>query len=183
MNRSKPITFLAPAGIVLLAAVVVAVFGSGSGSSASAATAPPQVTNAATATVRVANSRLGKILVDSRGRTLYLFKKDKAGTTKSACFGQCATFWPPLRTTAKPTVGSGLSRSKVGTIARSDGKRQVTYNGHPLYRFKMDTKAGDTNGENVLAFGARWFAVSSAGKQVSPAAAPQPPTSGGGGGY
>jgi hypothetical protein len=71
------------------------------------------------------------------------------------------------------TVGSGLSRSKVGTIKRSDGKRQVTYNGHPLYRFSMDTKAGNTNGENVLAFGARWFALSSAGKQVNPPA-PQP---------
>jgi hypothetical protein len=78
----------------------------------------------------------------------------------------------------RPTVGSGLSRSKVGTIARSDGKRQVTYNGHPLYRFSMDTKAGNTNGENVLAFGARWFAVSPAGGQVSPAPAPQPPPTG-----
>jgi predicted lipoprotein with Yx(FWY)xxD motif len=181
MNRSKGITFLAAAAVVLLAALVVAAFGSGS-SGARAAT-PPQATNAATATIHVANSRLGKILVDSRGRTLYLFKKDKVNGTKSACFGQCATFWPPLRVSGRPTVGSGLSHSKVGTIARSDGKRQVTYNGHPLYRFKMDTKAGDTNGENVLAFGARWFALSPAGRQVSPQPATQPPSSGGGGGY
>jgi predicted lipoprotein with Yx(FWY)xxD motif len=115
--------------------------------------------------VRVAKTGLGKILVNSRGRTLYLFKKD-AGT-KSACTGACATAWPPLRASGKPTVGGGAKASLVGTARRSDGKPQVTYNGHPLYTFIKDTKAGDTNGEGLNAFGGRWLAISAAGKQVS----------------
>ena len=108
---------------------------------------------------------LGKILVDSRGRTLYLFKKDSG--KKSTCFGACATAWPPLRAHGKPTVGGGARASKVGTTRRSDGKPQVTYNGHPLYLFVQDKKPGDTHGEGLSAFGARWFAVSPAGRQVS----------------
>jgi predicted lipoprotein with Yx(FWY)xxD motif len=165
MSRSKPIALLAALPVTALA---VAAFGSG----ASAATAPPAATNGRQATVSVAKrtvnvrrSRLGKILVDSRGRTLYLFKKDSG--KKSACFGACATFWPPLRANGKPTAGSGARASKLGTTRRSDGKRQVTYNGHPLYRFVQDKKPGATKGEGVTAFGARWFAVSPAGKQVS----------------
>jgi predicted lipoprotein with Yx(FWY)xxD motif len=164
MTRSKPITFLAAAAAVPLASLAVSVVGNGT-SGARAATTPQTTTSARTATVRVANSRLGKILVDSRGRTLYLFKKDSG--TKSACFGACATFWPPLRVSGKPTVGSGLRASKVGTTRRSDGARQVTYNRHPLYRFAMDTKPGNTSGQGLTAFGGRWFVVSPAGNQVT----------------
>jgi predicted lipoprotein with Yx(FWY)xxD motif len=167
MSRGKPITFLAGAAIPLTA-LAVAAFGSG----ASAATVSPQATDGRPATVSVAKrtvnvrrSSLGKILVDSRGRTLYLFKKDSG--TKSKCFGACATAWPPLRANGKPTVGSGARASKVGTTKRSDGKPQVTYNGHPLYLFVQDKKPGDTHGEGLSAFGAPWFAVSPAGKQVS----------------
>jgi predicted lipoprotein with Yx(FWY)xxD motif len=156
MTRSKPITVLALAAAVPL-------FGS-SMSAATASQAPRTTTSARVATVRVAHSRLGKILVDSRGHSLYLFKKDSR--TKSACFGACATFWPPLRA-SKPTVGSGLSASKVGTIRRSDGTRQVTYNHHPLYRYVADTRAGEVNGQGVTAFGASWFVLSPAGNQIS----------------
>jgi predicted lipoprotein with Yx(FWY)xxD motif len=176
MNRSKPINFLAAAAAVPLAALVVAASGSGA-SAASAARAAPQATNARSATVKVASRGLGKILVDSRGRTLYLFKKDSG--TKSACFGACAQAWPPLQANGKPTVGGGLKASKVGTTRRSDGKPQVTYNGHPLYRFEGDNKPGDTNGQGLNAFGARWYALTPAGNQVSR----QPSNSGGGGGY
>jgi predicted lipoprotein with Yx(FWY)xxD motif len=141
--------------------------GSGGGSgNASASPAPAKTTSARSATVHVTNSRLGKILVDSNGRTLYLFKKD-AGS-KSACFGACATFWPPLRASGRPTVGRGAHASMVGTTRRSDGKPQVTYNGHPLYRFAKDAKPGEINGEGVTAFGGSWFAVSPAGNRVSP---------------
>jgi predicted lipoprotein with Yx(FWY)xxD motif len=152
--------------VIPLAALVVAGCGGGGGN-AKASAAPPKTTtvSARTATVRVANSRLGKILVDSRGHTLYLFKRDSG--KKSACFGACATFWPPLRANGKPTVGGGARASLVGTTARSDGARQVTYNGHPLYRFAQDKKPGDTNGEGVNAFGGRWFVVSASGKQVT----------------
>ena len=93
--------------------------------------APPTTASGRPATVDVANSGLGKILVDSQGRTLYLFKKDSG--TKSACTGACASAWPPLRANGKPTVGGGANASMVGTTTRSDGKPQVTYNGHPLY--------------------------------------------------
>jgi predicted lipoprotein with Yx(FWY)xxD motif len=115
-------------------------------------------------TVQVRRTRLGKILVDSSGRTLYLFKKDTGG--KSRCSGSCAANWPPLLVTRRPTAGSGLSASKLSTTRRSDGKTQVVYNGHPLYRFIADRKPGDTFGEGLSAFGARWFVVSPAGNAV-----------------
>jgi predicted lipoprotein with Yx(FWY)xxD motif len=164
-------TFLAGTAVIPLVALVVA--GGGGSGSAKASTAPPKTTSvsARTATVRVANSRLGKILVDSGGHTLYLFKKDSG--KRSACFGACATFWPPLRVNGKPTVGSGARASLIGTTTRSDGARQVTYNGHPLYRFAQDKKPGNTNGEGVNAFGGRWFAVSASGKQVAARGIPQ----------
>src|SRR3954451_4945362 len=181
MTRSRSMTFLAGAAVVPLAALATGCGGSGGGGGGAATAATPSSTRAATtakvATIRVASSRLGKVLVNSHGRTLYLFKKDSG--KKSACFGACANAWPPLRASAKPTVGTGLKASKVGTSKRSDGKAQVTYNGHPLYRFIGDKKAGDTNGEGLTAFGARWFALSRTGHQAS--AKPSP--SGGGPGY
>jgi predicted lipoprotein with Yx(FWY)xxD motif len=169
MTRSKPITFLAGAAAVPIVALAVTGCGGGASASTSSARAsniPTSAPKAKTiAAVHAANSRLGKILVDSHGRTLYLFKKDKG--KKSACFGSCAQFWPPLRAHGKPKAGSGAKASLLGTTKRSDGAAQVTYNGHPLYQFVMDKKAGDTNGEGVTAFGGTWFAVSPAGKQIS----------------
>jgi len=158
MTRSRSIVLPATAAAVALAALAVALFGS------SLATAAPYGTSARSATVKVAHSHLGKILVDSRGRTLYLLGSDR--TRKSTCFGACAQAWPPLRASRKPAVGKGLNASKVGTIKRSDGKPQVTYNGHPLYRFVKDTKAGQTNGQGIVAFGGRWSVVSPAGRAV-----------------
>jgi predicted lipoprotein with Yx(FWY)xxD motif len=134
-------------------------------SKATAAPAKAATATTRTATVRVANSRLGRILVDSSGRTLYLFKADVG--TKSACFGSCAIAWPPLRSGGKPAVRSGARASLVGTTKRSDGARQVTYDGHPLYLFINDHKPGNVTGQGVTAFGAAWFAVSPAGKQIS----------------
>jgi predicted lipoprotein with Yx(FWY)xxD motif len=164
-------TFLAGAAAIPLAALVVAGCGSSSSSSGASAstappkTAPPKTTSGAPATVGVASTGLGKILVDSQGRTLYLFKKDSG--TKSACNGACASAWPPVRANGKPTVGGGANASMIGTTARSDGAAQVTYNGHPAYTFVMDKKPGDTNGQGVTAFGATWFALSPAGNQAS----------------
>jgi predicted lipoprotein with Yx(FWY)xxD motif len=167
MTRTRPITYLAGAAAIPLAALVVAGCGSSSSgnSKSSASTAPPKTTNGAPATVGVATTGLGKTLVDAQGRTLYLFKKD-SGTT-SACTGACAGAWPPVRANGKPTAGSGATASLLGTTARSDGAAQVTYNGHPLYLFVMDKKPGDTNGQGVTAFGATWFALSPAGNQAS----------------
>jgi predicted lipoprotein with Yx(FWY)xxD motif len=169
MTRSRPITLAAIAAAVALAALAVGALGS-------AATAAPAM-KARSATVKVAHSDLGKILVDSRGRSLYMLSSDSA--RKSTCVGACVTAWPPLRTSRKPTVGKGLKASKVGRINRSDGKSQVTYNGHPLYRFVNDKKPGDTNGQGITAFGGRWFVLSPAGKRVSAGLSSSP----GGGGY
>jgi predicted lipoprotein with Yx(FWY)xxD motif len=171
MNRKRPITFVAGAAPVALTALSVAACGGGGSATAatkaptSAATPAPKSAAPHAPTVRVAKRRLGKILVDSRGRTLYLFTKDSG--TKSTCLGACATAWPPLRASGTPTVSGGAKASLVGTTTRSDGKPQVTYHGHPLYSFVKDKKAGDTNGEGLTAFGGSWFAVSSAGQRVA----------------
>jgi predicted lipoprotein with Yx(FWY)xxD motif len=173
MTRSKPITFLASAALIPLAALAVAACGGG-GSAATAAT--PKTTSGASATVGVANSSLGSILVNSTGHTLYLFKADSG--TMSACAGACATAWPPLLATGAPSAGTGLTASKLGTITRSGGAHQVTYNGHPLYLFIKDTKPGQTSGQGVTAFGAAWFALTPSGDQASTPAS----SSGSGGG-
>jgi predicted lipoprotein with Yx(FWY)xxD motif len=177
VTRSRPITFLAGAAPLALTALAVAACGSGSTTATSQApkAAAPKSAARQVPTVRVARTGLGRVLVDSRGRTLYLFTKD-AGTS-SACSGACAIAWPPLPASGKTTVGGSAKASLVGTTSRADGQSQVTYHGHPLYGFIKDTKPGETNGEGVTAFGGRWFAVSAAGQQVSsrsPAPSPAP---------
>lgn len=116
------------------------------------------------ATISLRSTKLGSILVNSKGHTLYLFGKDRGG--KSSCSGQCAQFWPPLVARGKPTVGKGLKASLVRVTKRSDGKMQVSYNRHPLYTFSEDTRAGQTKGQNFSAFGAKWYAVSAKGRAV-----------------
>jgi predicted lipoprotein with Yx(FWY)xxD motif len=111
----------------------------------------------------VSKTSLGRILVDSRGRTLYLFEKDKS--KKSACSGSCATFWPPLLTSGKPRAGAGVRAALLGTIRRAGGARQVTYRGHPLYTFKLE-HAGQTSGEGSTDFGSPFYVVSPAGAAV-----------------
>jgi predicted lipoprotein with Yx(FWY)xxD motif len=141
----------------------------------------PPATHAAPArgaVVSTAKTSLGRIIVTSNGRTLYLFEKDRNG--KSACSGQCAVFWLPLITSGKPIVTGGARASLIGTTRRADGRLQVTYNHHPLYIFVKDTKAGQTSGEGVNAFGAGWDAMSPAGAKIEKPSAPSP---GGGGGY
>jgi predicted lipoprotein with Yx(FWY)xxD motif len=116
--------------------------------------------------VSTAKTSLGRILVNSRGHTLYLFRKDRNGN--SSCSGQCASFWPPLIASRKPAVGGGAKASLIGTIKRADGRRQVTYNHHPLYTFVKDKSKGQTRGEGLSAFGSKWYAVSAAGAKVLP---------------
>jgi predicted lipoprotein with Yx(FWY)xxD motif len=176
MSRSKPITFLATAAAIPLAALAVTGCGGGSDNNATGATPPPKTANGRSATIGVENNgNLGKILANSKGDTVYLFKRDRG--TKSACTGACASAWPPVRTSSKPVVGSGLNASLVATTARSDGKPQVTYNGHPLYTYTGDNNPGDANGQGLTAFGGGWFAVTPAGNQASGQAS----SSGGGG--
>jgi predicted lipoprotein with Yx(FWY)xxD motif len=103
---------------------------------------------------------LGKVLAASTGRTLYLYTPDSKN--HSVCYGSCAQLWPPLLTTAKPIAGLGVRRLLLGTTRRNNGKLQVTYNGHPLYRYVGDSAAGQANGEN---YGGIWFVLTAAGKQ------------------
>jgi predicted lipoprotein with Yx(FWY)xxD motif len=110
---------------------------------------------------------IGSVLVDARGRTLYLFDKDKHG--KSTCYGACAAYWPPLLSSAKPQPGRGVHASLLGVTKRTDGKRQVTYAGHPLCTFIGDKKAGQTSGEGLTDLGAAWDAVAASGRAVEPA--------------
>ncbi|MFL5921303.1 MAG: hypothetical protein ACJ75Q_08115 [Gaiellaceae bacterium] len=116
------------------------------------------------ATVSTARTGLGRIIVNGRGRTLYLFEKDRR--RHSACSGACAVYWPPLLTHGKPIATNGARRALLGTIRRADGTRQVTYAGHPLYRFLRDTKRGQTNGEGSNDFGGGWDALSPSGKKI-----------------
>jgi predicted lipoprotein with Yx(FWY)xxD motif len=135
-------------------ALAVAVF---AGGAALAASAPHK-----RATVKTRTSSLGKIIVDGKSHTLYLFKKDKHG--ESACSGPCAQNWPPLLTKGKPKAGHGARSSLLGTTRRADGTTQVTYRKHPLYTFVGDNgKPGSTTGEGLNAFGAHWYVVSAKG--------------------
>jgi predicted lipoprotein with Yx(FWY)xxD motif len=166
------------ATLAALPLLAVALAGCGGGGSNASASPTPKSQSGRAATVGVANSGSGKILVNSRGRTLYLFKKDIG--TKSECAGACARNWPPLRASGKATVGSGAKVSLVGTAKRPDGSRQVTYNGHLLYLFSGDSSAGQTSGQGVSAFGGLWYVLSPAGNQIT---ASSGGGGGGGGGY
>ncbi|GEM_PF-781147 len=112
---------------------------------------------------------LGTVLVSNDGKTLYVFDKDTPGT--SACTGDCSTTWPPLTLASGDPVAPAGVGGKFAVITRSDGKRQVTYNDHPLYNFAADTQPGDTKGEGV---GGVWHAA----KPIAAAAAPAAPASG-----
>lgn len=125
-----------------------------------------QAAGAGGTVVSTAKTSLGRILVNSRGHTLYMFGKDRDG--KSACSGKCATFWPPLTTAGKPRAGAGARASLLGTTRRANGRLQLTYDHHPLYTFVKDTTKGQTHGEGLSAFGGKWYAVSPAGAKVLP---------------
>jgi predicted lipoprotein with Yx(FWY)xxD motif len=144
----RPIALLA---VLVFAAAALA----GTAAIASSATSKP-------ATVKTGTSSLGRIVVDGRSHTLYLFEQDKRG--KSSCSGACAQNWPPLLTKGKPKAGTAAKASLLGTTKRADGTTQVTYNGHPLYTFVGDNgKPGATKGEGLSAFGAKWYVVAAKG--------------------
>lgn len=178
MNKRIPFTLAA----VMASVAVLAVAGCGSSSNsdsstsdtsgsapaagygAPASTGTTPATSAATTIDTAKNPDLGTILVDSKGNTLYLFKKDKGG--KSSCYGACAVAWPPVATTGDAKAGSGVQASLLGTTTRTDGSTQVTYNDWPLYLYQGDSKPGDTNGNDFSQFGAQWYAVTPAGDQA-----------------
>jgi predicted lipoprotein with Yx(FWY)xxD motif len=136
--------------------------------------------------IKVASTSVGNALVDSHGRSLYQFGKDRRH--RSSCSGGCAAEWPPLLTRADPTAGTGVRASKLGTTRRSNGKLQVTYAGRPLYRFAGDQGRGDINGQNLDEFGGVWTLLSPSGARITadagqggsqppPSSNPYPPSS------
>ncbi|MBV9092501.1 MAG: hypothetical protein JO132_01285 [Streptosporangiaceae bacterium] len=170
MNMVMSRRVRAAAGAAGAAAAVLLAVGCGSSSSSSAAapaTAPATPSGTASsatasapagmaAVLKTEHTKLGVVLADSKGFTLYWFAKDTP--TTSACSGACATAWPPVIGT--PQAASGVTLSgKLGTIKRPDGSLQATYNGHPLYLFVADKAAGQANGNNVDGFGAKWYAI------------------------
>jgi predicted lipoprotein with Yx(FWY)xxD motif len=131
---------------------------------ASSPAATGQASGAATVSLATISKIPGKALVGSSGRTLYLFEADKNGT--SACSGACAAAWPPDTVTSTPQAGGGVSQALLGTITRSDGSMQLTYNRHPLYYFVGDSGAGTAHGEGSKAFGADWYVVAASGSKI-----------------
>jgi predicted lipoprotein with Yx(FWY)xxD motif len=158
VTRSRTIAAFAA---LAATAVLAAACGSSYAGVQPSGTKAAQSTLAKKTLVKLRSTALGKVLVDARGRTLYLYTPD--GHNKSACYGQCASYWPPLLTTGKPLAGAGVKAKLLGVTMRKDGKHQVTYAGHPLYFFVQDSKAGQTNGEE---FQNIWYVVSAAGKKV-----------------
>ncbi|WP_327712339.1 hypothetical protein OG912_31880 [Streptomyces sp. NBC_00464] len=168
----------AAATVSLLAAVLGGCSDDG-GSSGPASATPSATGAAASGTVATASSPLGTILVDGEGRTLYLWEADTS--SKSTCDGDCATAWPPATVTGKPVAGEGVKASLLGTTTRDDGRKEITYNGHPLYRYAGDTGAGDTNGQGSNGFGAAWYVLDTAGNKITKA--PPSPSPSDNGGY
>jgi predicted lipoprotein with Yx(FWY)xxD motif len=141
-------------------------YGSGGGSTTTATAASSESTSGGTAAIVSVTTvpALGKVIVDSKGFTLYDFHKDEGG--KSACYGACAKVWPPLTSEGKPQAGEGAVASKLGTTKRKDGTLQVTYAGWPLYTYAADKKPGDANGNDIDSFGAEWYALLPSGAEA-----------------
>jgi len=145
--------------------------------------------------ITTVSSSAGTFLATSAGHAVYLWSKDGSGM--SACSGACAGEWPPVTTTGTVTASGGAKSSDVSTITRSDGTKQVTYDGHPLYFFAGDSGPGMASGQGNDSFGAKWWLVSPSGSDVtaavssftkggsgtSPAPAATPTSSSAGGGW
>ncbi len=112
--------------------------------------------------IGTASSKLGQVLVDGNGETLYLFEADNG--TMSTCYGSCAQAWPPV--TGEPLAGSGTPGAELATTKRQDGTTQVLYHGHPLYRYAGDAKAGDTTGQGLDQFGGKWYVLAPSGNKI-----------------
>jgi predicted lipoprotein with Yx(FWY)xxD motif len=157
------------AALALISALVLAACGS-SGSSATSSSYTPPASSTASSSPRPASvvgtktSSLGTFLVDAKGRALYLWDADHG--SMSTCSGACAQAWPPLTAMGTPKASGQVKSSLLGTTKRSDGSREVTYAGHPLYYFAGDTAPGQTSGQGNDGFGSPWWVVSPAGKAI-----------------
>ena len=119
----------------------------------------------ARATLTVRSSSYGAILFDGKGRALYAFTRDRRGGA-SRCYGACAKAWPVYFSSSRLVAGKGVKRSLIGTVRRRDGRRQITYNGRPLYYYVGDTRAGQVTCQNVDEFGGTWLVMRPSGALV-----------------
>lgn len=144
------------ASVVLLILLLTDRSGGAKGGDASAhrRSAPPP-------SVEVRRTRLGRILTDANGRSLYLFDEDERN--RSHCFAGCADVWPPVLVSGRPRAGAGVSAKRLTTTRRGKSARQLVYAGHPLYRLDADTRAGQTQGEG---FGGTWWLVAPSGHRI-----------------
>jgi predicted lipoprotein with Yx(FWY)xxD motif len=176
MRKSKtnrgPATarLIAGAACAFAAALLVAACSSGSSSTTgAAASSSPAASGGASGSgatvITTASSSAGPVLTDGSGRAVYLWTEDTGDT--SACAGACAGAWPPVTTTGMVTAAGSAKASDLGTITRSDGTKQVTYDGHPLYFFAGDSGPGTASGQGSDGFGAKWWLVSPAGSDVT----------------
>jgi predicted lipoprotein with Yx(FWY)xxD motif len=165
MKKRLSLAAVAPVAAAGVALIAAGCGGGGNGSSGGgyAATGKPPVA-AKSGAIATRHTGLGNVLVDSQGKTLYLFEKDSPMT--SNCSGACASIWPPLTATGKPGVGAGLSAGKLTLVKRSDGTMQVTYSGHPLYTYAGDAGPGATKGEGLNQFGAQWYVLGPNGQKI-----------------
>jgi predicted lipoprotein with Yx(FWY)xxD motif len=181
MTRPSRLLLAALVPVVLLALVVAGCGNNGDDVKAAAPSATAKATSSGGATLGVRRSDLGTFVVDSQGRTLYRFEKDTG--SKSMCSGACAAAWPPSTVSGKPKAGKDVDAALIGTTTRSDGTKQVTYDGHPLYRYAGDQAPGDTNGQDLDQFGGSWYVVSPSGQKIENEAETSGDSGGGGGGY
>jgi predicted lipoprotein with Yx(FWY)xxD motif len=163
--------------VPLAAALVVAACGSSGSPQSASATTPGSTASASTTVITTSSGSAGVFLTDGSGRAVYLWVKDPAG--KSECSGACAGAWPPVPAGSKLTAAGSAKQADLGTITRSDGSKQVTYDGHPLYYFAGDSSAGQTNGQGSDGFGAKWWLISPSGTEITGSAS----SSGSGSGY
>ena len=160
--------WLAPAG--LAAAVLITACGSSSTTTGSGAAAPASSGPAASSSSTLKTGKIGgvAVLTNAKGFTLYWFAPDTS--TKSKCYGSCATYWPPVKGPA--TAGAGVT-GKLGTITRSGGSMQATYNGHPLYTYAADSAPEQAKGNGLNLSGGVWHEVTVSGT-AAPAASSSP---------
>jgi predicted lipoprotein with Yx(FWY)xxD motif len=140
------------------------VVGSPAANGATAASGASSASPHAGATVKVMKTVYGNVLVDGRGRALYLFTRDRSPLSR--CYGECAVRWPPFLTPGAPAAGSGSLANLLGTTRRRDGSTQVTYLGHPLYYYIGDHQPGQVLCQAVEEFGGRWYVLTRRGSAV-----------------
>lgn len=165
VKRMSPAARLAAGAGGAAAVAVLAAACSSGGSPSSSPGAGSTASGSGSTVITSASSSAGTILTDGSGRALYLWVADSKG--KSVCSGACAGAWPPVMASGTVTASGSAKSSDLGSITRSDGSKQVTYNGHPLYYFVGDAGSGTASGQGSDQFGAKWWLVSPAGGDVT----------------